>query len=87
MKKVLQFAVMALIVAGCGCGMSPQEKLTVNDKKINEIIAQMTLEEKVEMLHSKTNMSSEGGPRQVYRRSIRHPRGERRRFPFTRLDT
>ena len=54
---------MALIVAGCGCGMSPQEKLTVNDKKINEIIAQMTLEEKVEMLHSKTNMSSEGVPR------------------------
>ena len=63
MKKVLQFAVMALIVAGCGCGMSPQEKLTVNDKKINKIIAQMTLEEKVEMLHSKTNMSSEGVPR------------------------
>ena len=54
---------MALIVAGCGCGMSPQEKLTVNDKKINKIIAQMTLEEKVEMLHSKTNMSSEGVPR------------------------
>ena len=54
---------MALIVAGCGCGMSPQDRLTVNDKKINEIIAQMTLEEKVEMLHSKTNMSSEGVPR------------------------
>ena len=43
--------------------MSPQDRLTVNDKKINEIIAQMTLEEKVEMLHSKTNMSSEGVPR------------------------
>ena len=54
---------MALIVAGCGCGMTPQEKLTVNDKEINKIIAQMTLEEKVEMLHSKTNMSSEGVPR------------------------
>ena len=63
MKKVFQFAAMALIVAGCGCGMSPQDRLTVNDKKINEIIAQMTLEEKVEMLHSKTNMSSEGVPR------------------------
>lgn len=63
MKKVLQFAALAFIVAGCGCGMSPQDKLTVNDKKINEIIAQMTLEEKVEMLHSKTNMSSEGVPR------------------------
>ena len=63
MKKVLQFAALAFIIAGCGCGMSPQDRLTVNDKKINEIIAQMTLEEKVEMLHSKTNMSSEGVPR------------------------
>ena len=61
MKKVFQFAALALIVAGCG--MSPQDRLTVNDKKINEIIGQMTLEEKVEMLHSKTNMSSEGVPR------------------------
>ena len=63
MKKVFQLAALALVVAGCGCGMSPQDRLTVNDKKINEIIAQMTLEEKVEMLHSKTNMSSEGVPR------------------------
>ena len=47
MKKVLQLAALALVVAGCGCGMSPQERLTVNDKKINEIIAQMTLEEKL----------------------------------------
>ena len=43
MKKVLQFAAVALIIAGCGCGMSPQDRLTVNDKKINGIIAQMTL--------------------------------------------
>ena len=63
MKKVFQLAALVLVVAGCGCGMSPQDRLTVNDKKINEIIAQMTLEEKVEMLHSKTNMSSEGVPR------------------------
>ena len=63
MKKVLQLSALVLLVAGCGCGMSPQDRLTVNDKKINEIIAQMTLEEKVEMLHSKTNMSSEGVPR------------------------
>ena len=63
MKKVFQLAALGLVVAGCGCGMSPQDRLTVNDKKINEIIAQMTLEEKVEMLHSKTNMSSEGVPR------------------------
>lgn len=55
---------VAAIVALAGCkSMSPQDRLTVNDKKINEIIAQMSLEEKVEMLHSKTNMSSEGVPR------------------------
>ena len=49
-----------------GCvqnGTSPQDRLTVNDRKIDKIIAQMILEEKVEMLHSKTNMSSEGVPR------------------------
>ncbi len=63
MKKIFQLAALALVVAGCGCGMSPQERLTVNDVKINDIISQMTLEEKVEMLHSKTNMSSEGVPR------------------------
>ena len=63
MKKVFQFAALAIILAGCAAGVSPQDRLTVNDKKINKIIAQMTLEEKVEMLHSKTNMSSEGVPR------------------------
>ena len=51
------------ILTSCGSAMTPQDRLTVNDKKINEIIAQMSLEEKVEMLHSKTNMSSEGVPR------------------------
>ena len=63
MKKVFQFAALAIILAGCAADVSPQDRLTVNDKKINKIIAQMTLEEKVEMLHSKTNMSSEGVPR------------------------
>lgn len=52
-----------VLMTSCGSEMSLQDKLTVNDAKINEIIAQMTLEEKVEMLHSKTNMSSEGVPR------------------------
>ena len=60
---ILSAVATLLIAAGCNCGMTPQDKLTVNDKKINKIIAQMTLEEKVEMLHSKTNMSSEGVPR------------------------
>ena len=60
---ILSAIATLLIAAGCNCGMTPQDRLTVNDKKINKIIAQMTLEEKVEMLHSKTNMSSEGVPR------------------------
>jgi len=69
MKRITKnLALLMLITTMAGCSSNvpqntPQEKLTVNDKKINEIIAQMTLEEKVEMLHSKTIMSSEGVPR------------------------
>lgn len=37
-----------------------QNKLTQNDKKINLLIAQMTLEEKVEMLHAKHMFVSSG---------------------------
>lgn len=59
-KTILILASAAVMAAACGGPLSPQDKLTVNDKKINEIIAQMTLEEKVNMLHSKTNMSSAG---------------------------
>ena len=62
MNKYLYSAALLIFAAGCA-SLSPQDRLTVNDKKINKIIAQMTLEEKVEMLHSKTNMSSEGVPR------------------------
>ena len=58
-KKLIYLAVAALLAA-CSGPRSPQEKLTVNDKKIDAVIAQMTLEEKVNMLHSKTNMSSAG---------------------------
>ena len=60
MKRFLILAAAALMAAACGSGLSPQDHLTVNDSKINKIIAQMTLEEKVNMLHSKTNMSSAG---------------------------
>ena len=64
MKKLIFAAALAIMAIGCvQNGTSPQDRLTVNDRKINRIIAQMTLEEKVEMLHSKTNMSSEGVPR------------------------
>ena len=60
MKKILSVLLAALLAASCGSTQTPQDKLTVNDKKIDAVIAQMTLEEKVEMLHSKTNMSSAG---------------------------
>ena len=61
MKKTLLFiASAALLAQACGGSLSPQDKLTVHDKEINALIAQMTLEEKVNMLHSKTNMSSAG---------------------------
>jgi len=60
MKKYLLFVPAALLVAACATAPSPQDRLTVNDKKIEQVIAQMTLEEKVNMLHSKTNMSSAG---------------------------
>ncbi len=65
MKRLLYFAAAIALTVGCNSvqNMSPQDRLTVNDDMINEIIAQMSLEEKVEMLHSKTNMSSEGVPR------------------------
>ncbi len=61
MKRILfSLLCVCLVAFACTKSQTPQEKLTANDAKINEIIAQMTLEEKVEMLHSKTNMSSAG---------------------------
>jgi len=52
----------SLVVTSCSTP-SGQKLLASHDRDINSIIAQMTLEEKVEMLHSKTIMSSEGVPR------------------------
>ena len=60
MKKFFLLLVPALLAVSCSTSRTPQDKLTVNDKKIDQLIAQMTLEEKVNMLHSKTNMSSAG---------------------------
>ena len=56
------YAAALMMAAACShtATVSPQDRLTLNDDRINEIIAKMTLEEKVEMLHSKTNMSSAG---------------------------
>ena len=62
-KFLISLAGLAIAAVSCSGPKSPQDLLTVNDKKIDAIIAQMTLEEKVEMLHSKTNMSSAGVPR------------------------
>ena len=58
-KTILSLAAAAALVAACA-QPTPQDRLTANDKKIDAVIAQMTLEEKVELLHSKTNMSSAG---------------------------
>lgn len=63
MKKTLLTLFALTAVLSANAQSSLQSKLTANDKKIDKIIKQMTLEEKVEMLHSKTIMSSEGVPR------------------------
>lgn len=60
-KSLSSFLVLAAL-ASCSQG-NPQDLLTKNDKEIDRIISEMTLEEMVEMFHSKTNMSSEGVPR------------------------
>ena len=60
-RRILTIIGLALCLAACKTApKGPQDLLTVNDKKIDAVIAQMTLEEKVNMLHSKTNMSSAG---------------------------
>ena len=55
-----------LMLPGCGQATNRyahESKLTVNDAKIDEIIAQMTLEEKIDMLHGKHMFTSAGGER------------------------
>ena len=59
-KTIIPTLLATLLVLACSTPKSPQDGLTANDAKINDIISRMTLEEKVEMLHSKTNMSSAG---------------------------
>lgn len=56
-------AVAALASCSPAVQKNAQDALAVHDKEINKIIEDMSLEEKVEMLHSKTIMSSEGIPR------------------------
>ena len=60
MKKFPFLTLLAgLMIIACKPSV-PQDRLMANEAKINQIIAQMTLDEKVNMLHSKTNMSSAG---------------------------
>ena len=65
MQKTLSLMCLAaLVVAGCNADApSPQDKLLANEAQIDGIIATMTLDEKIEMLHSRTIMSSGGIPR------------------------
>ena len=62
MKKFPLLTLLACLLVAVACKQkaAPQERLMANEAKISDIIAQMTLEEKVNMLHSKTNMSSAG---------------------------
>ena len=62
MKKLIYtLGCVLLLAAACTRpAATPQDRLTVHDQQIDAVIAQMTLEEKVAMLHSKTNMSSAG---------------------------
>ena len=53
-------AAAGLMAAACTQPVTPQDRLLANEAEIDAVIAQMTLEEKVNMLHSKTNMSSAG---------------------------
>ncbi|MDR0908054.1 MAG: glycoside hydrolase family 3 C-terminal domain-containing protein [Rikenellaceae bacterium] len=54
----------ALLVGGCTPKNAPRvSKLSANEKRVEEIVAQMTLEEKVAMLHGKHMFTSEGVPR------------------------
>ena len=57
---LISAGLLLVMAAACKGSVSPQDLLCKNDAKINALIAQMTLEEKVNMLHSKTNMSSAG---------------------------
>ena len=59
-KRITYVVGLVMLLAACTGPKTPQDRLTVNDKAIDKVIAQMTLEEKVNMLHSKTNMSSAG---------------------------
>ncbi|WP_372653738.1 hypothetical protein, partial [Draconibacterium sp.] len=54
---ILATVAVSIIIVATACAQkttTPQQELTKHDEEINEIIKGMSLEEKVEMLHSKT---------------------------------
>ena len=72
-KSFLMVALFAAIIAVCSCKGDPtlsrdvksyDDPLMQNEKKITAIIKNMTLEEKIEMLHGKHYFTSEGVPAQ-----------------------
>lgn len=74
MRRFFYLAAALFVAAACGTSREVRQQnpvqdaqvqnpLTAHEAEIDRVIAQMTLEEKVEMLHSKTNMSSAGVPR------------------------
>ena len=59
-RKLLYLPVLVLAVAGCNCESARKSALTAHEKEIDSIMAEMTLEEKVAMLHGKHMFSSAG---------------------------
>ncbi len=58
--KILAFAAIAIPLAGCASNKKHQSSLLQYDKQIDGIISQMTIEEKVNMLHAKHMFVSAG---------------------------
>ncbi len=59
-SKIIAVAFVAIILAACAGEKNHQSALLQYDKQVEDIITQMTLEEKVEMLHGKTMFASAG---------------------------
>ena len=58
--KIFAFAAVIVLLAGAGTGERHMSSLLQYDKKIDNIIKQMTLEEKINMLHARHMFVSAG---------------------------
>jgi beta-glucosidase len=58
--KIIVFEAVTVLLAGCVTGQIHKSALLQYDKQIDGIISQMTIEEKVEMLHAKHMFVSSG---------------------------